>query len=74
MLELRALHAEVDGLRPGGFELCLRLADIGIRGDAAVVAMLREAQRFLVRLDRVCRRKRRRQEDYSPLPSAFRKQ
>jgi hypothetical protein len=53
VFELRALHAEIERLRLGGLQLRLRLRDIGVGGDAAGVAVLRQIERFAVGLERV---------------------
>ena len=42
VLELRALDADVDRLRLRASQLRLGLRDVGARGDAARVAVLRE--------------------------------
>ena len=52
MLQLRALNADIDGLRPRRFELGLSLGDIASRGDAGVVAIRGELGRTLEGLDR----------------------
>ena len=51
MLELRALYFHVDGLRARGFQLSLGLSNVDGGGKSAVVASLRQVERFLVRDD-----------------------
>ena len=48
MLERGALHVDVRILRASGFQLRLRLGHIHGGSDAAVVAALRQLERFLV--------------------------
>ena len=52
VLERRAPHVDVHRLRPRRLELRLGLRDVGLRGDAALEAVLRQLERLLERLDR----------------------
>ena len=49
MLELRALHTHVDGLRPRRLQLRLRLGHVHLRGHAALEPYPRQLQRALER-------------------------
>jgi hypothetical protein len=53
MLELRALHADVDRLRQRALQLRVGLDHVGARADPGAVAVLGQRQRFLERLRRV---------------------
>ena len=46
MLKLRSRNAYINVLSTCGLQLCLRLCNIHVRGDAAVIAGLGELQRF----------------------------
>ncbi len=48
VLELRALHADVDGLRLGRLDQRLRQRDVDLGGDPGGIAVLRQLQRLLV--------------------------
>jgi hypothetical protein len=47
VLELRALHRDVRGLRPRRVELRLRLRHVRLRRGTALVAIVRELERRL---------------------------
>ena len=51
MVELRALHAHVDQLRLGAFQLRGRLCHVGFRDDAGIVLIGHERERALVARD-----------------------
>ena len=52
MVERRARDANIDRLCPRRFQHGLGLRDVGLRGDAAAEAVLRQFERFLERLHR----------------------
>ena len=48
MFQLRPLHAEIDRLRDGTFQLRVGLHHVGFRGNADVVAIFGELKRFFI--------------------------
>ena len=54
MLELRALHPDVDQLRLGAHKLGLGEHDVGELRHSDLVLILRQSERFLVGIDRFC--------------------